>query len=125
MSPIWSPSLNGSSTAGKYLTHGSALNQSNAEAYQTRWMAPRTTSFGMTKQHDDDEDDLLFNGEDIMSTEQLKQLFLESIFLVFNKIMKSNFVLNPNLLKLTNLTKKVSELTEMNLYELFGRFFLQ
>ena len=38
----------------------------------------------LTKQHvqtflmDDDEDDLLFNDEDIMSTEQIQQLFMES-----------------------------------------------
>ena len=49
--PIWSLSLNGSSTAGKHLTHRSSLNNSNAAAYQTQWMTPRLSSFGMTKQH--------------------------------------------------------------------------
>ena len=48
---IWSPSLNGSSTAGKHLINRSSLNHSKDAAYQMRWTEPRTTSFGMKKQH--------------------------------------------------------------------------
>ena len=63
----WSPSLNGLSTAGKHLTHRSSLNYSNAAVYQTRWTDEATQE---DEQYDDD--DLLFNDEDIMSTEPLK-----------------------------------------------------
>ena len=84
MPPIWSPSLNESSTAGKHLTHRSSLNHSNAmdgTEDDILWNDETTHQEELETQEDeqyDNDDKLLFNDEDIMSAEQLKQLFMES-----------------------------------------------
>ena len=77
MPPTWSPSLNGSLTAGKHLTHRSSLNHSNAmdgTEDEILWTHKATCQEELEAQEDEqyDDDDLLFNDEDIMSTEQMK-----------------------------------------------------
>ena len=86
MPRTWSPSLNGSSTAGKHLINRFCFsfkrccisNAMDGTEDDILWNEEATCQEEEAQSDDDDEDDLLFNDEDIMSTEQIQQLFMES-----------------------------------------------